>query len=169
MMHTIKRLTLSFLLLVCAHSLRADVVDYELIYETTLASASSAITLSAPPAGAPVRTSAQVTGISVWSNQAYTAVVARDGSAPSGGSIVLAPTKVNPQTRDSNMFAHSNSNSAGGVNLTPIYEFSAQMLVPLPFSNFHVNSDAAARVTVTITGTVGAKVKFLLYYAETRN
>jgi hypothetical protein len=144
----------------------ADVVDYQLIFEQTLTGTSQAITLAAP--ASTIKTNAQVTDIVVWSDQSYTVVVKRDGTAPSGGSVALTPTLMNPHTRASSMLAYHTSNSTGGVALTPTYAFSGSTLMPLSFKNTFVSTDSAANITVTITASVGAKVTFQVYYSEKR-
>src|SRR5262245_48815245 len=109
------------LLLAIAVSCFADVVNYELIREFTLTGTSHAVTLVAPDPA--IRTSAQVTQVMVWADADFSAIVRRDGSTPGGASVSFTATKMNPQTRNSDMIAFHTSDSTGGVAITPTYEF----------------------------------------------
>jgi hypothetical protein len=154
------------LLILGAMACLADVVNYELIHEATLSGTSLRVTLSSPNPS--IRTSAQVTQVFVWADADFSAIIRRDGSVPGGASVSFTPTKMNPQARNSDMIAHHTSDSTGGVALTPTYEFFSRQMVPIPFEDLYVSKDAALNLSVTITSTAGARVKFLVYYKETR-
>jgi hypothetical protein len=139
---------------------------YQVIYETTMTGTTDAVTLSLPVA-APFPF-AQVTLIAVQVDQAYAVYIERDGTFPTNPSVLVAQTKVNPGLGNSSLVAYSNSNSTGGVKLTPTITLPASTYMPFAWDSLFLNADAAARVTVKVTSSVGAKLSVQIYYKKRR-